>query len=77
MGVLWSKFGPKIWELISCGEFYHTPVVPGATRWQEHGIPLRTVQAWLGHKNLETTQRYLGVTDSGKLRGQIDAAFGD
>jgi integrase/recombinase XerD len=48
-----------------------------ATRWQEHGIPLRTVQAWLGHKNLETTQRYLGVTDSGKLRPQIDAAFGD
>jgi integrase len=49
----------------------------GATRWQGHQIPLRTVQAWLGHKNLETTQRYLGVTDSGKLRGQIDAAFGD
>ena len=48
-----------------------------ATRWQEHGIPLRTIQAWLGHKNLETTQKYLGVTDSGKLRGQIDAAFGD
>jgi len=37
----------------------------------------RTVQAWLGHKNLETTQKYLGVTGSGKLRGQIDAAFGD
>jgi integrase/recombinase XerD len=48
-----------------------------ATRWQEHGIPIRTVQAWLGHKNLETTQRYLGVTDSGKLRPQIEAAFGD
>lgn len=48
-----------------------------ATRWQEHGIPLRTVQAWLGHKNLETTQRYLGVTPSEKLRGQIDEAFGD
>ena len=37
----------------------------------------RTVQAWLNHKNLETTQRYLGVKDSGKLRGQIDAAFGE
>lgn len=48
-----------------------------ATRWQEHGIPLRTIQAWLGHKNLETTQKYLGVTDSGKLRGQINKAFGD
>lgn len=46
-----------------------------ATRWQEQGIPLRTIQAWLGHKNLETTQKYLGVTDMSKLRGQIDRAF--
>jgi hypothetical protein len=28
-------------------------------------------------RELETTQKYLGVTDSGKLRPQIDAAFGD
>lgn len=48
-----------------------------ATRWQEHGIPIRTIQAWLGHKNLETTMIYLGVTDTEKLRGQIDKAFGD
>ncbi|HJY86203.1 MAG TPA: tyrosine-type recombinase/integrase [Candidatus Acidoferrales bacterium] len=48
-----------------------------ATRWQEHGIPVRTIQAWLGHKNLETTMIYLGVTDVDKLRGQIDKAFGD
>jgi site-specific recombinase XerD len=40
-------------------------------------LPLHTMQAWLGHKNLETTQRYLGVTDTNKLRTQIDAAFGD
>lgn len=48
-----------------------------ATRWHENGIPIRTIQAWLGHKNLETTMGYLGVTDSDKLRGQIDKAFGD
>jgi integrase/recombinase XerD len=48
-----------------------------ATRWQEHGIPVRTIQAWLGHKNLETTMIYLGVTDVEKLRPQIDRAFGD
>jgi integrase/recombinase XerD len=48
-----------------------------ATRWQEHGIPVRTIQAWLGHKNLETTMIYLGVTDVEKLRTQIDRAFGD
>ncbi len=48
-----------------------------ATRWHENGIPVRTIQAWLGHKKLETTMGYLGVTDADKLRGQIDKAFGD
>ena len=61
-----------------CEHFYlHRFRETCATRWQKHGIPLRTVQAWLGHKNLETTQSYLGVTDSKKLRPQIDKAFGD
>ena len=48
-----------------------------ATRWQEHGVPIRTIQAWLGHKNLETTMIYLGVTDTSKLGKEVDAAFGD
>jgi len=48
-----------------------------ATRWQEHGVPIRTIQAWLGHKNLETTMIYLGVTDSAKLGKEVDEAFGD
>ena len=39
-------------------------------------FPVRTIQAWLGHKNLETTTIYLGVTDVEKLRPQIDRAFG-
>jgi len=38
---------------------------------------VRTIQHWLGHKNLETTMLYLGVTSNEKLRGNIDAAFGD
>jgi integrase/recombinase XerD len=46
-----------------------------ATRWHEAGIPVRTIQHWLGHKSLETTMNYLGVTDSNKLRGEIDRAF--
>src|SRR5208282_789773 len=48
-----------------------------ASRWEAAGIPVRTIQAWLGHKDLSTTQRYLGVTDSSKLRSKIDAAAGD
>jgi integrase/recombinase XerD len=61
-----------------CEHFYlHRFRKTCATRWVEAGIPIRTVQAWLGHKNLQTTMIYLGVTDSHKLRGKIDEAFGD
>ena len=48
-----------------------------ATRWNEKNVPMRTLQKWLGHKSLETTQLYLGETDPGKLRSNIDAAYGD
>lgn len=47
-----------------------------ATHWHEAGVPIRTIQVWLGHKNLETTMIYLGVTDSERLRDNINAAFG-
>jgi integrase/recombinase XerD len=46
-----------------------------ASRWEAAGIPVRTIQYYLGHKSLETTMRYLGVVDSAKLRGNIDKAF--
>ena len=48
-----------------------------AARWQEHGIALRTIQAWLRNKSLETTQVYLGVQNSDKLQPNVDRAFGD
>ena len=44
-----------------------------ATFWHEQHIPLRTIQYYLGHKSLETTQKYLGVMDSAKLQEQINA----
>ncbi len=61
-----------------CEHFYlHRFRKTCATRWHEAGVPIRTIQTWLGHKNLETTMIYLGVTDSEKLRGNINRAFGD
>lgn len=59
-----------------CEHFYlHRFRKTCATRWHEAGIPIRTIQNWLGHKSLETTMIYLGVTDSDKLRSNINAAF--
>jgi integrase/recombinase XerD len=46
-----------------------------ATRWIEAGISVRSVQHFLGHKSLETTQLYLGVTDTADLRSKINAAI--
>jgi integrase/recombinase XerD len=61
-----------------CEHFYlHRFRKTCATRWHEAGIPIRTIQNWLGHKSLETTMIYLGVTDSDKLRTNINAAFFD
>lgn len=61
-----------------CQHFYlHRFRKTCASRWEQHGVPIRTIQHYLGHKNLETTMIYLGVADSSKLRGNINAAFGD
>jgi integrase len=43
-----------------------------ATFWHEQSVPMRTIQKWLGHKSLETTERYLGTKDSAELQHQIN-----
>jgi integrase len=50
-----------------------------ATRWMEAGVPVRSIQAWLGHKDLETTMNYLGTGDMNapQTRAMVDAAFVD
>jgi integrase len=45
-----------------------------ASNWEASGIPVRTIQYMLGHKSLETTMRYLGITNLGSLTDKIDAA---
>jgi integrase len=61
-----------------CEHFYlHRFRKTCASRWSDAGIPVRTIQAYLGHKSLETTQLYLGVTDNAQSRANIDKAFGD
>jgi integrase len=44
-----------------------------ATHWHNTGVPIRTIQKWLGHKSLETTMIYLGVKDDVELQKQINA----
>ncbi|HTZ46696.1 MAG TPA: site-specific integrase [Verrucomicrobiae bacterium] len=48
-----------------------------ATMHHDSGVSARTLQAWLGHSNLETTLRYLKVADlrSERIRSQVDKTF--
>ena len=61
-----------------CEKFYlHRLRKTCATRWSNNAISVRTVQAWLGHKSLATTQLYLGVQNADKVKPNVNAAFGD
>jgi site-specific recombinase XerC len=72
-------FSPTIMFLLSqqSDSRLHRLRKTAATRWSHNGISVRTIQAWLGHKSLETTMLYLGVQDSNKLQTNVNAAFGD
>jgi hypothetical protein len=47
-----------------------------ATRHLWAGVDLRTVQHWMGHKDLESTMRYLKPNLSQKVREKVEAAWG-
>jgi len=56
-----------------CEQHYlHRLRKTAATIWHNTGVPLRTIQKWLGHKSIETTMIYLGVQDSDELQEQIN-----
>ena len=46
-----------------------------ATRNLQNGIDLKTVQALLGHKDIESTMRYLAKADSKKVREKVNAVW--
>jgi integrase len=46
------------------------------SRWLDAGVPLHTIQRWLGHTNISQTSTYLAVTDTGshEAMARFDAA---
>jgi integrase len=48
-----------------------------ATMHNEAGVPVTTIQRWLGHSDLATTLRYVAVADlhSERTRSQVNATF--
>jgi integrase len=46
-----------------------------ATKHLQAGVDLRTVQLWLGHKDLESTMRYLKPARGKGVRDKVNATF--
>ena len=46
-----------------------------ATKHLQAGVDLRTVQLWLGHKDLESTMRYLKPARGKGIREKVNATF--
>jgi integrase len=46
-----------------------------ATKLLQSGVDLKTVQKLLGHKNLESTMRYLAKAQSAEVRAKVNAIW--
>jgi integrase len=46
------------------------------TRMAGAGVPMRTLQEWMGHRDIETTQRYADYSPSPHEAAFVEAAFG-
>jgi integrase len=52
--------------------FLHRLRKTRATFWRHQGVSLRTIQVFLGHKSLATTQKYLGTQDAAEISDKIN-----
>ena len=46
------------------------------TRMAAAGVPMRTLQEWMGHRDIDTTQRYADYAPSAHEAAFVEAAFG-
>lgn len=73
-----TKKGGSCKQIACCKQFgLHKFRRTYATLHHENGVSIRTLTGWLGHSDLETTIRYLAVTDAGSewTRLQVDRSF--
>lgn len=40
------------------------------------GVPMRTLQEWMGHRDIQTTQRYADDAPNAREVEMVEAAFG-
>ncbi|CAA9522808.1 MAG: hypothetical protein AVDCRST_MAG67-3823 [uncultured Solirubrobacteraceae bacterium] len=54
---------------------WHTLCHSYGTALAGQGVPMRTLQEWMGHKDIQTTQRYADYCPNPGERDVVEAAF--
>lgn len=53
------------------GLHFHDLRREAGSRWMDAGVPLRTIQQWLGHYNISQTSTYLAATGGGDAEAML------
>lgn len=61
---------------LDVGHRFHDLRHTFGTRMAAAGVPMRTLQEWMGHRDIETTQRYADYAPSAHEAAFVAAAFG-
>ena len=62
---------------IAPGHRFHDLRHTFGTAMAAAGVPMRTLQEWMGHRDLATTQRYVDYAPNEREVEMVDRAFGD
>jgi integrase len=54
---------------------FHSPRHSYGTALAAQGVPMRTLQEWMGHRDIQTTQRYADYSPNPQERTIVEAAF--
>ncbi len=63
----------------STGLHFHDLRREAGSRWMDAGVPLATIQRWLGHHNISQTSKYLAASlggDADEMRSSSNASDG-
>ncbi len=62
---------------VASGHRFHDLRHTFGTAMAAAGVPMRTLQEWMGHRDLATTQRYADYAPNEREVEMVDRAFGD
>jgi integrase len=75
-GALMRRYRRALKAALIPGFRFHDLRHTFGTRMAAAGVPMRTLQEWMGHRDIQTTQRYADYAPNAREVEMVEAAFG-